>query len=49
MRVLTIAAVFLFAFAAASAQSKFNLQPQGELRIDDYDDRIIAERLPFRI
>jgi hypothetical protein len=45
MRVLTIATVFLFAFAAASARSKFNLQPQGELRIDDYDDPIITERL----
>src|SRR5215470_406335 len=45
MRVLTIATVFLFAFAAASAQSKFALQPQGELRIDDFDDRIITERL----
>src|ERR1041385_8013410 len=45
MRVLTIVIVFLFTFAAASAQSKFALKPQGELRIDDYDDRIITERL----
>ena len=45
MRVLTIAILFLFTFVAASAQSKFALKPQGELRIDDYDDRIITERL----
>jgi len=45
MRVLTLAILFLFTFVAASAQSKFALKPQGELRIDDYDDRIITERL----
>lgn len=45
MRVLTIVMVFLFISATASAQSKFVLQPHGELRIDDYDDNIITQRL----